>query len=455
MNSFWIKLTLLPIFKEASYKNKRINFVSYLLNVKARDFYFVRLFLFLILEMNKTLQSDKDKRNGIINLAFLRTTRSIAAGMINVAFPYYILTTLHYSAFIMGVIYVSAAITTAVLGFLFGITTDVWGKRYTLLITGVLLPISTILVYLSPSLWLIIPGAMIGGYSATGSLAGGGIGGAMAPIQNVVLANLTSNDERTKYFSQFTFLSGVISAVGALLVKLIDVHEVFLVAGIISFLGIPGLFFIKVSEVKGKINQLKTKKTIGKFTLTGMLNGFSQGLTVPFLIPFFVLVYHLPKSELSVFAFISGVLGSFALLAAPVLEKYFGFVKSIVATRAAGTILFVLFPIIRVLPVSVIIYIISPSLRIAALPIQQSELTRRVEDDEMGRALGTNQVARLAASSTGTGLSGYFMDNSLFEMPFFIYGVVMAFNLYLYVKFFGEKSGKNPSIAGNSNYSNK
>ncbi len=405
--------------------------------------------------MKKRIRQESDKRNGILIIAFLRVTRSVAAGMINVAFPYYILTTLHFSAFIIGIIYVAAAIATAILGFLFGITTDVWGKRRTLIITGILLPLSALMVYLSTSLWLIIPGAMIGGYSATGSLAGGGIGGAMQPIQNVVLANLTSNEKRTKYFSTFTFLSGVTAAIGALFVKLFDVREIFMLAAIISFLGIPGMWFIKVSEVKGKIHQLKTKATIGKFTLTGMLNGFSQGLTVPFLIPFFVLVYHLPKSEISGYAFISGVLGSFALLGAPILERHFGFVKSIVATRAAGTVLFILFPIIRLLPVSVIIYIISPSLRIAALPIQQSELTKRVDDEEMGRALGTNQVARLAASSTGTGLSGFFMDNSLFELPFFIYGAVMAFNLYLYVKFFGEKSGENLSIPGNSDYPDK
>ncbi len=395
--------------------------------------------------MNNTI-SEKDKKNGIILIAATRITRSIAAGMINVAFPYYILTTLHYGALVIGSIYVSATVATAVLGFLFGITTDVWGKRGTLIITGLLLPVSAYMVYMSSSLWIIIPAAMIGGYSATGSLAGDGIGGAMQPIQNAVIANLTPNNDRTKYFSRFTFLSGATAAIGALMVKLFDVQDVFLAASLISLAGIPGLWFIKVTSSNGSIRKLKTKTTIGKFTLTGMLNGLSQGLTVPFLIPFFVLVYHLPKSQVSEYAFISGMLGSFAILGAPLLEKMFGFVKSIVVTRAIGAVLFVLFPIIKYLPVSVIIYIISPSLRIAALPIQQSELTKRVDDEEMGRALGINQVARLAASSTGTGLSGYLMENALFELPFFIYGGIMAVNLFLYIKFFGEKNSKGITV---------
>jgi MFS family permease len=378
----------------------------------------------------------RDRKNGIMILAGSRIARSVAAGMINVAFPYYVLTRLHYGAFVIGLIYVAATVATAVLGYFSGIMTDVWGKRGTLIIASALLPVSALMVYFSGSLWLIVPAAMLGGFSATGSLAGGGIGGAVQPIQSAVLANLAPNEERTRYFSLFTFLSGVTAALGALLSKAFDVRDIFLAAAVISAVGVPGLWFLRVSEAKGKIGALKTKATIGKFTLTGMLNGFSQGLVVPFLIPFFVLVYHVPKAQMSEYAFASGVLGSFAILGAPLLERHFGFVKSIVLTRGLGTILFVVFPIIRYLPLSALIYIIGPALRVAALPIQQSELTKRVDEDEMGRALGINQVARLAASSTGTGLSGYLMDTALFEMPFFAYGVVMAANLYLYIRFF-------------------
>lgn len=359
--------------------------------------------------------------------------------MINVAFPYYILKELHYGAFIIAIIYVLATIATAVLGFLSGITTDVWGKRGTLIITSVLLPLSAIMVILSSSLWVIIPAAMLGGYSATGSLAGGGVGGAVQPIQNTVLSDLTDPKKRTNYFAVFTFIAGVAGALGALLAKPFDIKDIFIVAAVISAIGIPALLYLSVKDAAGKIGVLKTKSTIGKFSLTGMLNGFSQGLIVPFLIPFFVLVYHVPKTDMSAYVFASGLLGSFALLAAPLLEKLFGFVKSIIISRGLGMVLFVIFPIIHYLPLAVIIYIIAPALRVIALPIQQSEMTRRVDQDELGRALGINQVTRLAASSLATLLGGFFLDTALFELPFFIYGGVMSGNLYLYSIFFGKK----------------
>lgn len=379
----------------------------------------------------------------------LRITRSIAAGMINVAFPYYILTRLGYGVFVVGLIYVSATIATAVLGFSAGISTDIWGKRGTLMIASAFLPLSALLIYLSSSLWVIFPAAMIGGYSATGSLAGGGIGGAVQPIQSTVLATLAPTAQRTRYFSLFTFMSGVTAAFGALLSKAFDVNDIFLVAAIISAAGIPGLWKLKVADSKGVIGRLKTKRTIGKFTITGMLNGFSQGLVVPFLIPFFVLVYHVPKSQMAEYAFIGGILASFALLGAPLLERKFGFVRSMMLTRGTGLLMYTIFPVVTSLPLAVLIYILAPSLRVAALPIQQSELTKRVDEDEMGRALGINQVARLAASSTGTGLSGYLMESALFEIPFFAYGLIMAANLYLYFRFFGTGKGAVPVDAGN------
>ena len=383
--------------------------------------------------------AERDRKRSVVYVAIARITRSVAAGMINIAFPYYIIVNLHYGASVIGLIYVAATIATAALSFLVGVTTDTVGKRSTLLVTSALLPVSALMVYGAHNLWLVVPAAMIGGYSATGSLAGGGVGGAVQPVQNAVLADLIPRERRTGYFSFFSFLAGAAGAGGALLVGFFSIRDLFLAAALIAALGIPLLAMVRVTERNGEFRTLKTRRTIGEFSVTGILNGFAQGLVIPFLVPFFLIVYHLPKAEMAVYAFWSGIIGAFALLSAPLFERLFGFVKSMLVTRGIGTALMVLFPIVRFLPFSIFVYLIAPAFRIAAVPIQQAELTRRVDDDEMGRALGTNQVARLVASSAGTGISGYLIDGALFEVPFFAYGIIMVANLYLYVRFFGRK----------------
>ena len=385
----------------------------------------------------------REHRGQLILLALFRMTRSIAAGMITIAFPYLVLTYRHYSPLQLGLLFTSAAIATAIMGLLIGFLTDSWGRGKTLFLVGLLLPVSSAIVIFSSHLAALFVATSLGGYSATGSLMTGGIGGAAQPIQNAVITDLTTPENRTSYFSILTFLSGMFGAIGALLARHAAVLDVFLYATLISGAGLVFLAFIKTTRVRGNLRRLHSKIVIGKFTITGILNGFTQGLVVPFLIPFFVIVYHVPKSEMAVYAFASGAMAAFALLAAPRLEQTLGFVKSIAVTRGIGTVLLLLLPFWHVYAVALAVYMITPALRVMAVPVQRTALTEMVQQDELGRALGINQVARLGASSGGITLTGYLFNISEIAAPFCIYAVVMAANIYLYFHFFhrGHQDG--------------
>ncbi len=384
-------------------------------------------------------KSKNQPEHYITLLIIFRVLRSVSAGMIILAFPYLVLTELHHSPFRLGLIYTSATIATAALGLLSGFMADTRGRKVTLVIVALLLPLSSLLVYFSKSLLSLFIAAMLGGFSATGSLAGGGVGGAAVPIQSSILAALASG-RRTFYFSLVAFISSMAAALGSLLVKVLTINDTFLFAAAISMASIFFILPIRSEEPKGSLIRLKSKVAIGKFLLTGMLNGLSQGLITPFIVPFFVIVYHLPKSEMATYAFISGLIGSLSLLLAPRLEGRFGFVKSINLTRGIGAVLTVLLPVIRVLPVSAAIYFLMPALRVAALPIQQSLMTEMVAQDEFGRAFGINQIARLAASAGGTLFTGYIFSIYFIALPFYLYGALTSMNIYLYSRFFKSKA---------------
>jgi MFS family permease len=377
-------------------------------------------------------------RQDFVLLTLFRATRSVAAGIIMIVFPYLVLRQLHYGALMLGLLYVVGALASAGLGLVIGFLGDVWGRKKALLIAGVLLPVSSLLVFLSGHLVVLMLATAFGGFSATGSLAGGGVGGAAAPIQTAVIADLSVREKRTFYLSTFSFLSGAFGAFGALGSRLFNVHQAFLAATIVSALGVPVVFWLSVQDTGGKMNRLRSRVVIGKFSVTGLLSGLSSGLIMPFLIPFFVLVYSLPKSTMAIYGFVSGGLASVALLTAPALERRWGFVRSIAWTRGVGTLLLVLMPLVRWLPVSLVIYILTPSLRIAAIPVQQAALSEMVERDERGRALAANQVARLGASSAGIAFTGWMFDVSEIALPFLAYGAVMIANIYLYFRFFSS-----------------
>ncbi|MGH9732808.1 MAG: MFS transporter, partial [Candidatus Acidiferrales bacterium] len=185
--------------------------------------------------------------------------------------------------------------------------------------------------------------------------------------------------------------------------------------------------------------RMKSGKVIGKFSLTGALNGVSQGLIMPFLIPFFVIVYHVPKSRMAVYGFASEMVAAFAILVAPRLEREFGFVKGVAVTRGAGALLLLLLPLTRIFALAVAIYMITPALRVVAVPAQQTALTAMVRESEMGRALAINQVARLTASGGAVAFTGYMFELSDIALPFYAYALVTGVGLVLYFKFFGAR----------------
>jgi len=376
----------------------------------------------------------------IAYISIFRVLRGIAGGIIMVVFPYLILKDFHKSIGYLGIIYALATISTALLSVVGGVIADVWHRKNAVILISLLLPISGILVYFKASYVIAFISAVLGGYSATGSLMSGGVGGAVMPMVNALATDIIPKEKRVFAYSVFTFLTGISGAFGAYLVKYIpNDKDAFLIASLLSFVGILFIIPIDAYHKKGRIDTLNSKKTIGQFSVVGFLNGFSQGLITPFLIPFFIIVYHIKKSDMASWAFVGGVLASFAPLFANILYRHLGNLKSIILTRTIGTLMIFFMPLVKNLYIDLILYSLYPSFRVLALPIQQSMMSEMVDASEMARAFSLNQISRLGASSIGTFLTSFLWELSYVGLPFFIYSSIMAFNIFLYKKFFGNK----------------
>jgi len=371
-------------------------------------------------------------------LILFRLTRSFAAGIIILALPYYVLKDLHQRALVLGFLYTAATIGTAIFSLACGYLTDLWGRKKTLFLIGALLPVGALCAFASTGLPALFVGAILGGFTATGSRAAGSVGGAAQPIQSALITEFTAIRNRTFWFSLFAFLSGVLGAAGLLAARLFSARIAFLAALVSSGAGL--LFLIPIQSVKvpeSARRSVTSRKIIGKFSLTAALNGLSQGIVMPFLIPFFVLVYHTPKSAMSIYAFGGEMIAAVAILVAPWLERLFGFVKSVAFTRGLGAALLLLLPWTRIFALAIIVYMLTPALRILAVPAQQTALTAMVRNQEMGRALAMNQVARLSSSAGAVAFSGYMFETTEIAVPFYVYAALTCVSLALYFRFFG------------------
>ncbi|HYM40333.1 MAG TPA: MFS transporter [Thermoplasmata archaeon] len=373
-------------------------------------------------------------------LSVVRVFRSVAAGFINLMFPYFVVVQLFnknpVGYLTLGYVYVAATFATALLGLLMGYAADTLGRKATFLIALAMLPASTGLLLLSQTLPVVYLAAAIGGYSATGSLAGGGVGGVAAPIQSALITDLSTRHDRTFLFGALAFISGIAAAFGALGAGFLGTSEILVIATALGTVSLALGVFIRDRTEPPRGQRLRTAVTIGKFSLTGILNGASQGLVTPFLIPFFILIYDVKQDTMGIWATVSGLVAAFSLLLAPWIERRLGFLRSIYVTRGGTILLALAFPVIQLFPASLALYCIFPSLRVMAVPVQQSAMMDLVSEGERGRALGINQGLRLAFSAVGTGFTGYEFNVSSIYIPFVAYAAVMTGNLVLYRLFF-------------------
>src|SRR5579859_1045708 len=208
------------------------------------------------------LPNVSDDSRQLLLLILFRLMRSIAAGIIILVFPYYVLQSLHYGAFTLGLLYTAATLATAGFALLFGFLTDLWGHKGTLVLSGILLPAGALLAFSSGRLPVLFIATMLGGFSATGSRAAGSVGGAAQPIQSAVIADLTTVGNPTFYFSLFTFLSGLLGAAGMLATRLFSPRDAFLAAAVASAAGLVFLLPMKFTEKPRERKRMRSGKTI-------------------------------------------------------------------------------------------------------------------------------------------------------------------------------------------------
>ncbi|AFZ69836.1 arabinose efflux permease family protein [Caldisphaera lagunensis DSM 15908] len=380
-------------------------------------------------------------RNSLNYLAIIRIMRSVSAGIISIVYPYIAIKMLHFNLSTLGLVYALAALFTALFSIAFGYLADFIGRKLSLLFSSLVLTISILILLIKINFITAVIAAILGGISNTGAMAGGGIGGAVAPVQNALIADFTTRKNRTTLISLMAFFGNIAAAGGTLLGGIFSYRIELELATIISIIPLIFVYFIESQHIRAKSIKMKSGNVTLKFSITGILNGLTSGLVTPFLIPIFIVLYDVSRSYMSIYTTIASLIATFSMLLAPKIDKALGFLRSIYITRGLTIPLILIFPFIRILPVSLGIYIIFPALRVIAIPIQQSAMLSMVPPEERGRISGLNQGSRLGFSSIGTFIASPFMDISLIYLPFVSYSVFMALNIYLYKRFFGGKNG--------------
>ncbi len=376
----------------------------------------------------------------VLLLLVSRVTRSLAAGALAVVVGLYFVHGLHLSVFQAGVIFAVGAFVTPLITFFLGPLSDKYGRKKLLMVALAFLPVSILILLLTPNFYLLLVSSALGGFGIAGGLVGGGVGATVAPMQTAILTENVPPKERTKVFSVFTVASNYSGSAGALLAFIPDYKEVFAITLLLSLASALVVIPVKESYKPKRREVSPTSRAdndiIKKFTLTGVLNGVSQGLIVPFIPIIFSEAYKLPQGTIGAVVSIGGVISATSMFLTPRLTEALGFVKLIIITRGISAVLVLLFPFLSSPLLAVPDYIAFTTFRIIALPAQQALMMNLVGEGRRATATSSNQVGRLIPAAASTSLSGYLIKAVSLVVPFEVSFAATMVNSLLYYKFF-------------------
>jgi len=282
-----------------------------------------------------------------------------------------------------------------------------------------------------------------------------GTGGALtsAPF-NAVLADVSSDEDRTKVFSISSFVSQIASTGGALIsgmpealqarleIDLVSSYRpLFLLASLLS-LGATGAMFPFKEKRSRKVEAAKfhfrSAKRIFSFALTRGLIGFGAGFVIPLFSLWFYLRFGVGGSVLGPLFAVSNLTLAFAYLASAKLAALIGSVNSLILCQGLAIVLLVAIPESPSYAIVAVLYVARNFLMNMSSPIETSFLMSIVGSEERASASAVAGAASNISRALSPSLGGHFMSSVSLSLPFYLTAALYATSTVLFYAFFKD-----------------
>jgi len=386
-----------------------------------------------------------DRIRNIVFLLVSRALRSFVAGFVAIAFSLYLYDVLKMPILQVGLVFAAGALATPFISLLVGVAGDRYGRKLVLIIDLLTLPAGLIILLVSRAFPLILLASALGGFGVAGGLVGGGVGASVGPLVTALLAENTEGEGRTKVYSINSAISTFSGAAGAILVSFIGYVPLFTLGVLLSLASTAVIVPLreqqnlakkpKQDRPTGTLSE-RDKTIIKAFAMTGILNGISQGLVTPFYPIIFEHVFGLTVSQLGYLMTGGGLLTGFANFLTTPLSKKLGFLKLIIATRAASATMVLALPLAPNALLASVLYLLFTPFRAISLPAQSSLQMTLISPAARGTSGGINQAARLLASAAATYAGGALLAAFPLFAPFALASAFTYGNSFVYYYYF-------------------
>ena len=399
----------------------------------------------------------------VARLVAVRGLRSLSQGYLNIVAPLYLLS-IGLSVTGLGILFTASFVTGAILLVPIGKLADKYGRKPFLIAFSLLIALwGTIYVVTSwiPLLFLISAIAGIG----RGGSAGGSQAGPFAPAEQALMADLVPRESRVRVFSFNAFVASLLASAGAALSALpswLDLGGdkiLFIITIILGLVSCVILLGIPEARRTNKVNETpdnqsrrrrlalmskESTRTVGKLSFASMFNSFGLGFIGSSLFVIWLyLRFHLSADVIGPVFAVSYFISALTILAAPMLAREIGSVRSIISTRIIAASLLGLVVVAPTFFIAIALYVGRTVLSNMIVPVRQSFTMGLFPSEERATASGVTGAARRVTGAVSPSISGELMNLGYLESPLIIGAALQGFSAVLYGIFFLKMDSTN------------
>jgi MFS family permease len=392
-----------------------------------------------------------DLQRDLLVLMISRGVRAFAFSYLSVVFAIY-LNQLGYSTVTIGLVISTASASGAVLTALWGFLSDRYGRKNILMLLALLTTLSNTIYIFFSQLYFIFLAVIIANVGTGGSGGGGQGGGPFNPVEQALLAEKCTAENRNRIFSTNAFVGSVMGSLGALVSGLPEYLQQQWnwppVASFKPLFALTILFSIVLFFAYASIDEHhvplkrenRVRKPINRFvlkiSLLGMVDNLGAGLIGPLLSYWFYLRYGVELKSLGLMFFLSYLLAALSFLCAPVFARHLGVVKTMALSHGAASLIYLCLPLAPTFSVAAALTILRSFLAYMDNPLRNSFVMGIVRPEERGSAAGITTLSRHVPVAVSPTLSAYLMQAFTLNVPIFLGGFLqLAHDVIFYYLF--------------------
>ena len=381
--------------------------------------------------ISENLQRD------VLVLTASRGIRAFAFSYLNIIFAIY-LNQLGYSTMTVGLVISTAFASGAVLTAVWGFLSDRYGRKKILILLAALTIVSNTIYVLFSQLFFIFSAVMISNVGAGGTGGGGQGGGPFNPVEQALLAEKCTAENRNRIFSTNAFAGSLMGSLGALVAGLpqylqerwgwqpiLSYKPLFALTILLSV----GLIFAYASIIEHHVPQKRETKIskqggmlVTKISLLGLIDNLGSGLVGPLMSYWFFLRFGVELKSLGFMFFLSYFLAALSFLAAPMIARHIGVVRTMAFSHGAASLLNIILPLAPTFTVAAAITISRSFLAYLDNPLRSSFIMGVVKPEERGSAAGITTLSRQVPMAVSPTLAAYLMQSFSLNVPIFLGG---------------------------------